>query len=390
MSRPKVIVIGAGIGGLAAAAALRRAGVEIEVYERSAQPNPGGSALALPINARVALASIGIDLGLDKRGRVYEDLHFLTRSGRLIRTIPFRRLGDELGAQNVAIHRAELQRALLEQTDGIAITWGARATGFRLDGDGVRVDFDDGRQARGDALIGADGYNSVVRRQLVGVERPREARYVCWLATPEFTYPGLPEGYVAHYWGPGQRFGLIDIGGGRFYWWGTRNMPAAQARDWQGGKADIARAYSGWADEVQAAVAATPENAIISVPARDRPPLRRWGTGPVTLLGDAAHPMLPSLAQGAAQAVEDAVVLARHLARRIDPAAALRGYEAERRGRATRITKRARALSRIEQLEHPIAIALRNAYIRWMPQAVVDRRNRADLTYPDGVVHRDG
>jgi 2-polyprenyl-6-methoxyphenol hydroxylase-like FAD-dependent oxidoreductase len=144
---------------------------------------------------------------------------------------------------------------------------------------------------------------------------------------------------------------------------------------------------------VRAAIAATPADAIISVPARDRPPLRRWGEGPVTLLGDAAHPMLPSLAQGAAMAVEDAVVLARHLAGPADPVTALRGYEADRRGRATQITKRARALSRIEQLEHPIATSLRNAYIRWMPGAVVDRRNRADLTYPsypsdlDGVRH---
>lgn len=380
--RSTAIVIGAGIGGLAAAAALRRSGLDVEVYERASRLAPAGSALSLPINAQVALRSAGIELDL---GQPYDELHFLTERGRMIRTIPFRHLGERLGGRNVAVHRAELQRALLAQAGDTPVALGAVATGFHRDGAGVRVEFADGRQARGDVVIGADGFHSAVRRQLAGPEQPREAGYVCWLATLPFRHPVVTPGYVAHYWGRGQRLGLIDLGGGQVYWWGTLNMPPAAARTWAGGKDAIVRAYAGWAPEVEAVIAATPEESIISVPAHDRPFLPRWGDGPVTLLGDAAHPMLPSLAQGAAMAIEDAVVLAQRLAGATDLPAALRRYEADRQDRTRRIVAGARSLSRIEQLANPAARRARDLYIRWMPTALVDRRNLMAMTYPGAV-----
>lgn len=379
--RRKAIIIGAGIGGLTAAATLRRAGVDAEVYERARELRAAGSALAFPINARTALRTLGIELDVERGGRVYHALDFLTARGRRIRRIPFKHIGDRLGAQNVAIHRADLQQALLEQIDGTPIKLGAVATRFHVDSDGVRVEFEDGHEARGDLLVGADGFNSVVRRQLAGPEEPREPGYVCWLATLPFRHPKVTEGYCAHYWGRGQRFGLVDIGDGRIYWWGTKNMPPAAAREWTGGKGEILRAYAGWAPEVRAAIAATPAAAIISVPAQDRPFLDRWGRGPVTLLGDAAHPMLPSLAQGAAQAVEDAVVLAHHLDGASDVDTALRGYESERRERARLMVDGSWALSGVEQLDRPVASLLRNLYIRFVPRRVIDGRNEGAMTF---------
>jgi 2-polyprenyl-6-methoxyphenol hydroxylase-like FAD-dependent oxidoreductase len=379
--RRKAIIIGGGIGGLTAAATLRRVGVDVTVFERARELRAAGSALAFPINARTALRTVGIDLDVERRGRVYHSLDFLTTRGRRIRRIPFRHLGDRLGAQNVAIHRADLQQALLEQLDDTPILLGAAATRFHVDTDGVRVEFADGTEAYGDVLIGADGFNSVVRRQLVGPEEPREPGYVCWLATLPFRHPTVTEGYCAHYWGRGQRFGLVDIGDGRVYWWGTKNMPAAAARDWAGGKGEILRAYAGWAPEVRAAIAATPPEAIISVPAQDRPFLERWGSGPVTLLGDAAHPMLPSLAQGAAQAVEDAVVLAHHLGGASDLTAALRGYESERKERARLMVDGSFALSRVEQLDHPVSSLLRNLLIRFARPSTIDGRNAGAMTF---------
>jgi 2-polyprenyl-6-methoxyphenol hydroxylase-like FAD-dependent oxidoreductase len=382
MSRRRAIVVGGGIGGLTAAATLRRVGVDVTVFERARELRAAGSALAFPINARTALRTVGIDLDVERSGRVYHSLDFLTTRGRRIRRIPFRHIGARLGAQNVAIHRADLQQALLEQLDGTPIRLGVTATRFQVDtGGGVRVEFSDGTEAHGDVLVGADGFNSVVRRQLVGPEEPREPGYVCWLATLPFQYPTVTEGYCAHYWGRGQRFGLVDIGGGRVYWWGTRNMPAAAARDWAGGKGEILRAYAGWAPEVRAAIAATPAEAIISVPAQDRPFLEQWGEGPVTLLGDAAHPMLPSLAQGAAQAVEDAVVLAHHLDGASDVTAALRGYESERRERARLMVDGSFALSRVEQLDHPVSALLRNVLIRFARPSTIDGRNIGAMTF---------
>ncbi|MEV6596510.1 FAD-dependent monooxygenase [Actinoplanes sp. NPDC051346] len=380
--RPRVIVVGAGIGGLTAAVALRQVGIDVAIYERAAELRPAGTALSIMSNAVSALGTLGIDLHLDKRGRAIETFQFLTHDGRPIRTLPLKEIGDRLGAPSVNIGRAELQQALLDRLDGHPIELGATVTGFEATPDGVRVGFADGGEAHGDVLIGADGFHSVIRRQIAGPARPHEPGYVCWLAVAPLRHERLPDGAVHHYWGAGQRFGLIDIGHGRVYWWGTKNMRAAAARDWCGGKDRIARAYAGWADEVREAIRVTPAEAIVSVPARDRPFLEKWGTGPVTLLGDAAHPMLTSLGQGAGTAMEDAVVLAGSLAGATDLPQALRTYESRRRARTRRMVRTSRQLSLIEQLESPLPRRLRDAYFRWVPASVLYRQNESVLTYP--------
>ncbi|WP_101257097.1 FAD-dependent oxidoreductase [Streptomyces barkulensis] len=379
----KAIVVGAGIGGLAAAACLRRVGMDVEVYERARELRPAGGALSFMTNAVVALRTLGIDLRLEENAEILEELHFLTARGRVIRTLRFKEICDRLGAPSFGVTRTLLQRLLLEQAGDCPVVLGAAATGFTPDGDGVRVHFEDGREARGDVLIGADGFGSAVRRQIAGPETPRETGYLCWVATPEFTHPRVTKQYGAHYWGRGRRFGLANIGGGRVYWWGTKNMPAERARDWDGDKDEIVRAYAGWADEVRAAVAATPFEQITAFPARDRPFLESWGRGPVTLLGDAAHPMMTSLGQGACMAVEDAVVLAHHLAREPgSPQRALRAYEAERRPRTRRIVEGAHALSGLEQTESPLRLMGRNLFFRLAPSSVLDKQNAEYLDFP--------
>lgn len=380
--RDKAIVIGAGIGGLTAAVALRRVGIEVEVYERASVLRPADTGVSIMSNALSALGSLGIDLELDRRGRAIETFQLCDPIGRPLRRLPLKEVSDRLGAPSINIHREELQQALLEALGGgQSVRLGASALDIRAEEEGVRVRFTDGREAYGDVLIGADGFHSVVRHQLVGPEQPREPGYVCWLAAIPFSHPRFTDGCVRHYWGPGQRFGLIDIGYGRAYWWGTRNMSTAAARAWNGGKDEIARAFTGWADEVREVIRATPEQAIISVPAQDRPFLERWGKGPVTLLGDAAHPMLTSLGQGAGTAVEDAVVLARSLASATDLRQGLRDYEARRRVRVRRMVHLSHQLSRIEQDERRLPRLVRDTYFRWVPTRVLYRQHMALLAF---------
>ncbi|MET8681402.1 FAD-dependent monooxygenase [Streptomyces sp. NPDC004647] len=378
----KAIVVGAGIGGLTAAAALRRIGMDVEVYERARELRPAGGAVSLMTNAVLALRTLGIDLKLEESAEILEELHFLTTRGKVIRTLKFKEICDRLGAPSFGITRTLLQQLLLREIGDCPITLGAVAGGFEPDGDGVRVRFEDGRAARGDVLIGADGFNSAIRRQLVGPEQPRESGYICWVATPEFRHPRVTKQYGAHYWGRGRRFGLANIGGGQVYWWGTKNMPVERARDWSGDKDEIVRTYAGWADEVQAAVAQTPFEQITPFPARDRPFLEQWGKGPVTLLGDAAHPMMTSLGQGACMAVEDAVVLAHHLVNAADPQRALRAYETARRPRTKKIVDGAYALSALEQTEQPLRILGRDLFFRLAPNSVLDKQNAEYLDFP--------
>lgn len=383
--KKKALVVGAGIGGLTAAVALREAGLDVEVYERAGELRAAGSGLSVMSNAIAALDSLGVGIDLAKRGRVLRSYHVKTAAGRLIREFPFPEIIDRLGVPSVLITRAELQHALLEAAQGIPLHLGAAATGFTTEGvpgGRAEITFDDGTTAHGDVLIGADGFHSVVRRQLVGPEDSQDSGYVCWLAVIPFEHPRFTPGSVTHFWGSGKRFGLVDMGAGRLYWWGTKNMPAELSRDWKGGKAEVLHAYDGWADEVCQAILATPEESIIAVPSRDRAFLERWGRGPVTLLGDAAHPMLTSLGQGSGMAIEDAVVLGRALAGASDLPRALRRYEDERRERTRGMVAASRGISTFEQSEDPIRRPVRDAYFRFMPQRRLTRTLEDSLTFP--------
>ncbi|MFF0484440.1 FAD-dependent monooxygenase [Streptomyces sp. NPDC004435] len=384
MTQHKALVIGAGIGGLTAAAALRRAGLDVEIYERASELKAAGSGLSVMSNAITALAEAGLDLGLEHRGTPLTSYHVRTTRGRLIREFPFPDIIRKVGAPSVLITRSALQQALREAADGIPLTLGAAAEDFTTDTSTgrVRVRFADGREATGDVLVGADGFHSAVRRRLVGPEESQDSGYVVWLGLTPFSHPRFTPGSVTHYWGSGRRFGLVDMGGGLLYWWGTKNMPAERSHDWRGGKAEVAAAFAGWAGEVRQAIEVTPEDAILAVPSRDRPFLERWGRGPVTLLGDAAHPMLTSLGQGCGMAIEDAAVLARHLRGATDVPRALRAYEDERRERTRGMVAASRAISDFEQSENPVRRPVRDAYFRFLPRRRLVGTLEGGLTFP--------
>lgn len=282
----------------------------------------------------------------------------------------------------VCIGRPDLFAALQEEAAGIPITVGRAAQDFTVDGDRVRVHFADGDE-EADLLIGADGFNSAIRRRIAGPGEPaHDSGYIVWLGLTEYSHPRFTPGSVIHFWGDGMRFGLVDIGHGRLYWWGTKNMPEERSATWNGGKAEVLAAYDGWPDEVRTAIRVTPEEDLLAVTSRDRPFLERWGVGPVTLLGDAAHPMLTSLGQGSAMAIEDAVVLAHHLRAQPDVTSALRSYEDARRERTRGIVEATRSISDFEQSQGPVRRRIRDAYFRYMSHRGLVSRLEPALTFP--------
>jgi 2-polyprenyl-6-methoxyphenol hydroxylase-like FAD-dependent oxidoreductase len=385
MNTPKVVIVGAGVGGLTAAAALRSSGIDIEVYEAREQRRPTGTALGLASNATKVLRALGIDLATGDSGRALDCFEVRNAAGKLIRSLPIRAIVAELGDPVISIHRDDLLRTLQTAAADVPIRYGAQVVNIETGGAGVRVTCADRRTTEADLVIGADGIRSTVRARLSGELQPTAYGYVCWLATTRFSHPRMVPGYCGHYWGAGQRFGLIDIGGGRAYWWGTKNMPAARAREWSGGKSEIVAAFAGWADEVAAVIERTPAHEIVSVPAQDRPFLDRWGSGPISLIGDAAHPMLTSLGQGASSAIEDGYVLAQTVAAVSDPVAALRRYEDLRRHRTRRLVRTSRLVSRLEQAENPAVRAVRHVAVRCASDRILKRRTIRPMQFDLGV-----
>jgi 2-polyprenyl-6-methoxyphenol hydroxylase-like FAD-dependent oxidoreductase len=363
----KVIIIGGGIGGLCAAIALKQKGVAVKVFERAAQAREVGAGLSLWRNAIRGLYKIGLaeDLNALSVPQIIGALRS-AQGDKLSEAIGKSRTGE---TQVVVLHRAELLSALVQKTGVENIITGAACTGFEQDEQGVTTRFADGSAARSDCVIGADGVHSVIRAQMFGKSKPRYSGYTSWRAVTEFDHPMLRQGAFES-WGRGARFGMIPLGRRRVYWFATKNAPQGEKDAPEGRKRELLAFFHGWHEPVEAAIAATPEDLILRNDIVDREPLQNWTRGRVTLLGDAAHAMTPNLGQGACQAIEDAVVLARCISENATVSEALKTYESQRLRRANKIIRQSWRVGKVAQLESALACGLRNAIVKWTPAAL--------------------
>ena len=352
----RVIVIGSGIAGLAAAIALRRAGIDVTIYERASKLTEVGAGITLWSNAFRALDSMGAGDAVRAASLPVTCSEFRTRNGRMIAaSFPTASFERQLGTYPflAMIHRAQLVAALSGCLPADTARYGFECLGAETDGSRAVVHFKNGHSDEADFVIGADGIQSAIRTALFGPAGPRYAGYTCWRGV--CSRPStLAAGYFGEWWGRGRRFGITTLLGDQVYWWATKNEPAGGRADDE--RAAVAAAFQGWADPVTTLIAATPATAVLRNDILDRPPMRRWASGRIGLIGDAAHPTTPNLGQGGCLAIEDAAVLARHLSNRAAAESALTAFAAERFPRTTAVTKESLRFGRIGQLEgRPLA-----------------------------------
>ena len=358
----KVIIIGGGIGGFAASVALHRAGIEATLFERAPAFGEVGAGLSLWPNATRILQGLGVLDAIVARGEPATHFNLLQPNGTLIAAIPM----GGFSTPSVCLHRADLHAVLVAALPAGSLETNRSLEAF-LDGPpGVIAQFAGGLKVEADGLVGADGIRSVVRGQLHGPKDPVYRGYVIWRGIAPVPRGGV-RGHLMEYWGRGQRFGLMPIGQGRMCWYATRNAPPGEPEADR--KETVERLFQGWHPSILDLIAATDPGAILRNEARDRPPLKAWGRGNVTLLGDAAHPITPNVGQGACLAIEDAAVLARCLRSAANVAEGFRSYEAVRRRRTAQIAARARRIGMIGQWENPVLVGLRN----WAARLVISR-----------------
>jgi salicylate hydroxylase len=376
----RVVIVGAGIGGLTAALALRQAGFAVRVYEQASALREVGAGVAIGPNATRVLHHIGLadalaplavrSLSLDTRD---------WRTGALLGHVP---LGEEAvarwGAPFYHLHRADLHDALRAALSEEHLTLGARCLAVEQDETGATARFADGREARGDVLIGADGIHSVVREHVAGPDRPLYAGQVSWRGIASAAVGHAAGLEVRHhsFWGPRQQFVCFYVRGGRLVNWvgNAEGDEHWREESWsaRGEPGEALALYAGWHPAVRALIAGTER--VFKWALFDRPPLERWTRGRVALLGDAAHPMLPYMAQGASQSIEDAYVLAHCLAADCaDPQRAVNTYTTRRRERAAAVQAASREAGRAVRLTDPAAVAERNARLAASPEAPVAR-----------------
>jgi 2-polyprenyl-6-methoxyphenol hydroxylase-like FAD-dependent oxidoreductase len=366
----RVIVVGAGIAGLSAAIALRKRGNEAVVLERAPIVEVVGAGITLFANAMRALDRLGVRDAVAARGAAATRSAILTSDGRELTRVP-----SDLLEGTIALHRADLQAELAAASGDLRL--GVEVTAVEQGEDGVVARSTDGNDERGDLLVGADGLGSVVRRAIADVPI-RYAGYTAWRGVS--SVPVEP-GRLTESWGVGERFGLVDMGRGQTYWFATKNAPEGEPDEPGGRKAEILRRFSGWHEPIAAVVEAADQSAILRNDVYYLEPLPRWSDGRVVLIGDAAHATTPGVGQGAAQAIEDAVVLADRVARSDELETALVEYEAIRRPRAEAVLKMSRRVDKAAQLASPLGWRLRNAMVRRLPERAQRRQLEPLIRY---------
>jgi 5-methylphenazine-1-carboxylate 1-monooxygenase len=341
----KIIIVGAGIGGLVAALRLHRDGIDCEVYEQGEEIRELGVGINVLPYAVEELAGLGLLERLDEAGIRTRELVFAHRLGHEI----LRRPCDTGPVPQFSIHRGRLQgvllRAVRERLGAGAVRTGHRLVGFEQDAGGVRADFAGmATPVFGDVLVGADGMHSTVRARLFPVEGPpRWNGLTMWRGATDWPAfaggrtmviaGGTPAKLVVYPIGPGRVPGTLLTNWVVCVRTGRAGDPAPAKQEWSA-LADPSDLYQYLGRfripglDHAGLVIATRESFVF--PMCDRDPLPHWSRGRVTLLGDAAHPMYPMGSNGAGQAVLDAVSLAGHLARRPDPVDALHAYQEDR------------------------------------------------------------
>ncbi|MEV4225450.1 FAD-dependent oxidoreductase [Nonomuraea sp. NPDC049725] len=381
------VVIGGGIGGLATALALTRTGWQVTLLEQAREVRAAGAGITLAPNAVRALDWLGLGGELRATGALQGGAGLRTSSGRWLMRAHVEELKRRFGVPGFALHRAELMDMLTRALPDGVIGTDRRVTGVRAEEGAVSHQGAHGSgTVTADLVVAADGLRSTVRETLFPAHPgPAYAGYVTWRAVvPRDAAAGLRHGSMSESWGRGQRFGIVPLADGGIYWYATLALPTGTVPGLSLG--ELADRFRGWHEPVPQLLAATPPGTLLRHDIHSlTTPLPSYVAGRVVLLGDAAHAVTPDLAQGACQALEDAVTLARTLEHEPSLPAALAAYDRVRLPRTQRMVRVSAQAGRLAQAAHPVTAFLRDAVAWALPTPLYMRIISETMSWRPGV-----
>jgi len=373
----KLAIIGGGIGGLCAALALRRVGFEPEVFEQAPALLELGAAIAVWPNATRILQTLGVGAELLQRAGLIKQARWLNWDGRLLSQFNL----PDSRAPALALHRADLQNALLHALPTQLVHLGKSFLSYHREQDRIRADFTDGTSITCQVLIGADGIHSRTRAQALKDGAPIYRGYTVWRGITASTPASLMPSTAIEVYGRGKRFGIGPVGLGRTGWWATANELETAEESPNIRQQKLLDLFEGWHAPVIELIKTTPTTSIRRSSTYDRAPVSQWGEGSMTLLGDAAHPMTPNLGQGGCMAIEDAMVLAGCLLKYQNWPEALRVYESLRIGRTNAVARYSRRYGMVGQWESGLATWMRGRILSLAPESVCEKMLRLLFDY---------
>jgi 2-polyprenyl-6-methoxyphenol hydroxylase-like FAD-dependent oxidoreductase len=385
----RALIIGAGPGGLTAAIALSRVGIETTVFEREPKVGVVGGGLGVQSNALRALMRLGIGERLIQAGSEIRLNKIHNREGRFLFELPQGEVGDAFGTPTIMVLRADVQLALVDALEDGVLKLGAEFVSVEQQVDGVTAHFADGRSERGALLIGADGARSVTRKFVYGdAGKPlRYAGQATWRGVADMDRTILPDATAMYYNGPGVQFVMFPVGGQRIYWGVMRTEPEGGSDPPGQVHQRLAEYLEGFPAAAREVVDATAEAKISRTDLYDRDPSKTWVKGRVVLLGDAAHVTTPFIGQGAGISMEDSIVLAKELAltdglrdqRLLD--VALAAYQRVRVPRCAQVVLTSRRRGRIYLMRNPVLGAVRDEFLSHLPHRVTRSMVERSIVY---------
>lgn len=339
----KIIIIGAGIGGLTAGIALRQAGYEVEIYDRVKELRPAGAGISLWSNGVKVLNRLGLGEKMALIGGLMDRMQYRSLAGELLNDIDLYPLVEEVGQRPYPVARTDLQQMLQDAFPG-EVKLNHKCIAVEEDEKSVTAIFENGHIARGDLLIAADGVRSLLRQYVLGREvLPNYGGYVNWNGLVPASEDLAPKNTWAIYVGKHQRASMMPVAGDRFYFFFDVPLPKGTPSLPENYRADLSEHFQGWAKPVQTLIERFDPDKTNRVEIHDVGPIDRMVRGRVALLGDSAHATCPDLGQGGCQAMEDGLVLTQYLqTTNLGVEYALQRYEAERKERTSAIVQKAR------------------------------------------------
>lgn len=357
----KVAIIGAGIGGLTLAIALKKAGISFVVYEATAAIKPVGAGIAIANNAMQVYRHLGVDKALTDKGVRISTVMLTDMELAVLDQTSLASFEQKYQLANIAIHRSALHHVLLEAVGLENIQLNKRLQEINTDEHGqYHLEFEDETHAVHTFVIGADGLRSRVRQLVFGTYALRNAKQVCWRGVLPFTLPTPYANTAVESWGRGKRLGFVQLNEKQTYWYFLIDEGRYKPHTSVG---DYVEDCPLWIKEM---IQQTDASAIHCDRIYDLKPFSNWYHNRVCLIGDAAHATTPNLGQGACQAIEDVYVISK-LLERYPLEEALQRFPALRRSKAHAIVRDSWTLGQIAQFRHPLLVLIRNAAFRLLP-----------------------
>lgn len=357
-----ITIIGAGIGGLTTALALKQAGIPVMVYESATEIKPVGAGIVMAGNAMQIFRDFGIQEKIERAGNKISILKMTDEKFRPLSVVSLAKQEKKYGVSNIAIHRADLQRILAEEVGYENIFLGKRLSHIQNE-EKVKITFEDHSILNTQIVIGADGIHSTVRNQLFDPAVLRDTKQICWRGVLKTELAGkyAHEAYEA--WGRGKRLGFVKISENTMYWFAVVNEGMFQNKE-------LADLFNDFHPDILNMISGTDKDLIFQSRINDLKPFSVWHHGNVCLMGDAAHATTPNLGQGACQAVEDAYIIGRLFSSGKSIENIFAEYEKLRKKKAHYIVNTSWMLGKIPHIENAFGVWLRNLLLKMIPDSL--------------------